>query len=184
MLLSSAELGAVLGVTPARIRQLVGEGVLTREGKRYPLAVNVQAFVEHRSVTGADVWKERKLRAAALHAELELDRAQEVRSDPMAIWPRVCAVVGGHIMQTWNLMNTLPPRLIGISDPYDAQAILETDLRPLLDRLSAECNDQAPEPHATRFREERAAQDAAVAELRAASAAHPKSVLIREDRNA
>ncbi len=169
-LLSSAELGRVLGVTPARIRQLVGEGILTREGKKYPLGANVQAFIAHRSVTGADVWKERKLRAAALHAELYLAQAEEVHTDPMQVWPRVCAVVGGHIRQTWNLLSTLPPRLVNIRDPYDVQAALEAELRPLLDRLSAECNAEAPEPHATRFREERAAEDAAIAALRAADA--------------
>lgn len=131
------------------MRQLAGLGVSSRDAAgKYGLGEAVAAYIAFKvqSVSGDSAdWNLRRLRAAALPAELELDRAQQVAADPMAIWPRVRTVCNAHITHAWSLLNTLPPRLAGMETWQEVHTAIELGLRPLRDRLAAEVNAEAPE---------------------------------------
>jgi phage terminase Nu1 subunit (DNA packaging protein) len=78
-LVTDEELGALVGVSGRRIRQLAEQGTLDRpERGRYALGASLRALLDEAAGDGSELNKQRvrKLRAEADRVELELARAR------------------------------------------------------------------------------------------------------------
>ncbi len=172
--LKTAELAALLDLTPRRVRQLAKEGTFRRgSGGKFPLQPSVRAYLAAKQAPEAAKWLVRKARADALTKEHALAALVATRTDPMGLWPQWLAIFNGHTSRIVALvLQTLPPRLVEISDPYRAQDILCDHLWPELNATGDQLEAATVEPFRTRFREERQAERAALARIEAERAAH------------
>jgi hypothetical protein len=130
--ISADELAELLELTPARIRQLVQEGILERAGHgRYALATNIRAYLRHlRAGNGtgrpgeAESPKLRRDRAEAERAELRVDRERE------ELLPRDQA-----LEMVYDLVGRLQSRILRIPQAWSVDVVAIKNRREAVIRL-------------------------------------------------
>ncbi|MBA1304291.1 hypothetical protein [Stutzerimonas stutzeri] len=130
---TDAQLAALAGVTPRRIRQLAEAGTLTRVARnRFLLGDAFAALVEE--MAGGDKASEltaervRKLRADASLAELELAKAKgEVSTieDFEAVWNQACGIIRANMLQ---VPRRVVSSLIGETDEARFKQVLTDEI--------------------------------------------------------
>ncbi|MGE4337388.1 MAG: hypothetical protein AB7E55_15600 [Pigmentiphaga sp.] len=130
---TDAQLAALAGVTPRRIRQLAEAGTLTRVARnRFVLGDAFAALVEE--MAGGDKASEltaervRKLRADASLAELELAKAKgEVSTieDFEAVWNQACGIIRANMLQ---VPRRVVSSLIGETDEARFKQVLTDEI--------------------------------------------------------
>jgi hypothetical protein len=129
---SAAQLAKILNRTPARIRQLVDEGVLVRTGRnRYPLLENVGRFIAYLdagrdpgTTGGAESPRLRRDRAEAERAEMRVDRERD------ELLPRDQALAIAY-----DLVGRLQSRVLRIPQAWSVDVIAIRNRREAVIRL-------------------------------------------------
>ncbi len=130
---TDAQLAALAGVTPRRIRQLAEAGTLTRVARnRFVLGDAFAALVEE--MAGGDKASEltaervRKLRADASLAELELAKARALVA-PIAelesVWNQACGIIRANMLQ---VPRRVVSALIGETDEARFKQVLTDEI--------------------------------------------------------
>lgn len=140
---TARELGAVLGLTDRRVRQLAEGGAFPREGRgRYLLAACVQAYVALVAIArdGLDIAEARRRKVAAeadlLELELASERQETVRVEDVGnLVAQEYATVRARFLV---LPSKLAPILAAESSSAACKSHLEAAVREALANLSAE----------------------------------------------
>ena len=131
-------LSQVLGLTPARVRQLVDEGTLTRSGRgAYPFLPNVTAYVRYlrerlpgprKNLGGEDgeinSARERALLARSQRLMIDLRRAERARR--LVPVEEAAAVFGGLVELVRTKLLALPSRAAPLVAGRDKIHVMET----------------------------------------------------------
>lgn len=143
MTVTSAELGAILGVSERRVRQLAEAGTIERlERGRFGLGEAVRALIEEASGSGSALVRARtrKLEADATLAELELAvrKGQVANIDEFQrVWADRC----GHIrINVLNVPQRVVAQLLGEKDETAFKAKLRAELIWALEQSAGPIN--------------------------------------------
>lgn len=152
LVVSTAELATVLGLTDRQIRNLVGEGMPQRARGRFDLPGAVQWYVDQwrdradRSNGKLDS-EERRALLAAQTRRAELEAAQlagelEPRAVAATVLMRVAALVADRL-------SAMPARrasmLVGLDDVDAAALVLEEEIAEIRAALASELDEYAVE---------------------------------------
>lgn len=145
------ELATWVGLTARRIVQLVEEGVMVKHGRgQYPLKQNILAYISHlqglaqRTVGKSELSEEKLLTARIERRRRELEYAQQegslitVESHKEAM-AEALDLVRSNIR---NLPGAIAPRLVGVDDARDVQAILAPAVDDALRSIVTKANDR------------------------------------------
>lgn len=155
MEVTDADLAALAGCTPRRIRQLAEAGKLARTGRnRFKLADSVRLLIEEAAENneGSELQKEklRKLRAEASMAELELAKSRDLVA-PIAqmekAWERACATIRANMLQVPQRVVTT---IIGETDEARMKAALTAEIKQALNSAAEaeiDLDDEEDEAH-------------------------------------
>lgn len=150
LVVTTAELATVLGLTDRQIRNLVGEGMPQRARGRFDLPAAVQWYVDQwrdrsdRSNGRLDS-EERRALLAAQTRRAELEAAQlagelEPRATAATVLMRVAALVADRLSA---MPARRAPMLVGLDDVDAAALVLEEEIAEIRAALASELDEYA-----------------------------------------
>jgi phage terminase Nu1 subunit (DNA packaging protein) len=155
--ISADELAELLELTPARIRQLVQEGILERAGHgRYALAANIRAYLRHlRAGNGtgrpgeAESPKLRRDRAEAERAELRVDREREELIPRAAALDMLNGILGALGSVLLKIPTSWSVDVVNIKGRRDAVVRLRPLVAQLIEKLALVADEIDPDTNGT-----------------------------------
>jgi len=144
---SAAEVGELFGLTPRRVQQLVGEGVLPKPPKRgrYELHATVRAYVQHLQARieqgeGGPVTAIETARLRAAQAEERERRNAEARGELVSLeetQQAIAEVLAALVQSLSTLKARKAEELAAESDPRRVVVILDAEQKRIRDETSA-----------------------------------------------
>ena len=136
--IARSELAELLGVTPARISQLAGDGVFKPDSKgAYPEAESLRAACRLlRDRAGIDDLKSQKLERQTRLLDLEISRVEGESLDAVAVekaWINIVLLTKQRLLR---IPNKVAPRLPFCKSEADMEAVLQVEIDEALLELS------------------------------------------------
>ena len=140
MIVTAAELGAILALTERHVRRLRKDGVFPSVGPKFDLRVCVRAYIKllREGATGTSLADEKLGLVRAKRKQLELMNAQrEGRLIDIAIVEEVLLAQAAHLAQTHDAVaGRIASDLVGILDPGVIRGKLLAEMRAIREGLS------------------------------------------------
>lgn len=136
---TAAELGIVIGVTRSHVSKLCADKVFVRDGRRYPLAENIQRYVKYR-LDGANPTDESRLKLdkLAADAKYKAHKAEIMRLEAEELKGKmhrsedVEALTSDLIYTIRSIMLALPGRLAmdvaSIDSPAECAQVIRQEV--------------------------------------------------------
>jgi len=147
-IVTTHELGDILGITDRWIQKLVKEGTIKQESRgKFDLSTVIRQYISHaievekgkrRSSDDIELDEaiRRKEAAIAQIKELELEkRKAEIyeKSEIIEAWQKLLSILKTRLL---NLGSKTAPQLIGLSQINEIKIKIDTEIKNILDELS------------------------------------------------